>query len=43
VLNDDLVNPNLVNGVAADPAAQPQGIIPLVNDRNEHYVEIELN
>jgi len=33
----------LVNGAGIDGAGRPQGMIPLVDDHREHYVEVELS
>jgi len=33
----------MVSGAGADGIARPQGLIPLVDDRREHYVEVELS
>jgi cellobiose phosphorylase len=33
----------VVDGVTVDGAGRPQGMIPLVDDRREHYVEVELS
>jgi cellobiose phosphorylase len=33
----------VVHGVGADGSEWPQGMIPLVDDRREHYAEVELN
>jgi hypothetical protein len=32
-----------VNGAGIDDAGRPRGMIPLVDDRREHYVEVELS
>jgi cellobiose phosphorylase len=33
----------VVFGAGVDGAGRPQGIIPLVNDRREHHVEVQLS
>jgi cyclic beta-1,2-glucan synthetase len=33
----------VIDGNGVDEAGRPQGIIPLVDDRREHYVEVDLN
>jgi cellobiose phosphorylase len=33
----------VVTGPGTDGAGRPQGIIPLVDDRREHYVEVDLS
>jgi len=32
----------VTDGIVVDDAGRPQGIIPLVDDRREHYVEVDL-
>jgi cyclic beta-1,2-glucan synthetase len=33
----------LVGEAGVDGAGRPQGVIPLVDDRREHYVEVDLS
>jgi len=33
----------VVNGTGVDRAGRPQGLIPLMDDHQEHYVEVELS
>jgi hypothetical protein len=33
----------LVSGSGTDGAGRPQGMVPLVDDRREHKVEVELS
>ncbi len=33
----------VIEGVAVDGAGRPYGLIPLVDDRRDHYVEVELS
>jgi cyclic beta-1,2-glucan synthetase len=37
------VDGTVVDAVAVDAAARPLGRIPLIDDRREHYVEVDLS